>query len=277
MITWGFWLRFAGLAGLIFDGSSLVSGDDSYQTAAKVVEAEVFVLRDPAGKRRAELGLQDGEPRFSLFDKNGKCRVRLAVLADGGSQLSFYDDKGRDKGVLHVRTDGEPTWENGDKKNNGPVKPAGPNKNSAPNSVSPAKPAVQEPPADNALLRKAEPLYQQYCASCHGANGQGTRSRARMPSIPDFTAAHWQAGRSDGQFLSSILDGRGRDMPAFSGELKIAQARALVAYVRSFGPSVAASGATPLTEFDHKLHELRKQYEDLDRQIRSLAPTPEKR
>src|SRR5262249_26045223 len=51
-------------------------------------------------------------------------------------------------------------------------------------------------------------LFQQRCVKCHGADGTGKPARGRLPEIPNFTEASWQARRSDAQLLASILDGK---------------------------------------------------------------------
>ncbi len=85
-------------------------------------------------------------------------------------------------------------------------------------------------------------LYELHCAECHGAKGTGKAVRRTMPAIPDFTDASWQARRSDAQFLASILDGKGADMPPSGDELSDEQAHALVDFVRAFAPASEAAG-----------------------------------
>jgi mono/diheme cytochrome c family protein len=79
---------------------------------------------------------------------------------------------------------------------------------------------------------------------CHGAKGTGSTERRSQPEIPDFTDAHWQARRTDAQLMSSILDGKGPDMPPQRGEITEQEVRGLVAYVRPF----ARSGRSPNRE-----------------------------
>jgi uncharacterized membrane protein len=59
-----------------------------------------------------------------------------------------------------------------------------------------------------------------------------------MPDIPDFTNVSWQARRTDEQLLASIVSGKGADMPPASEEIGQEGARQLVAYVRSFAPTL---------------------------------------
>ena len=95
-------------------------------------------------------------------------------------------------------------------------------------------PAAAQTPAVRALFR-------QHCVKCHGADGTGSPVRGRLPRIPDFTAASWQAQRRDAQLLTSILNGKGKDMPPVREKINDEQARALVAYLRAFAPSTEES------------------------------------
>ena len=62
--------------------------------------------------------------------------------------------------------------------------------------------------------------------------------RRRLPEVPDFTDPAWQARRADAQLVASILDGKGAEMPPADDDLSEAQARGLVAYIRTFAPAV---------------------------------------
>jgi hypothetical protein len=64
---------------------------------------------------------------------------------------------------------------------------------------------------------------------CHGADGTGSRARARLAEIPNFTDAEWQARRADAQLMASILDGKGEEMPPQRGKISEELARGLVA------------------------------------------------
>jgi mono/diheme cytochrome c family protein/uncharacterized membrane protein len=98
-----------------------------------------------------------------------------------------------------------------------------------------AKPAV-EPAARGQANRN---LFRQHCVKCHGTDGTGSRMRRRLPGIPNFAEAAWQARQSDADLLDSILDGKGEKMPSFRAKLNEDQARSLVAYLRAFA---AATG-----------------------------------
>lgn len=99
-------------------------------------------------------------------------------------------------------------------------------------------PRIDDPPPEvpGHKSSQAETIYRQRCQCCHDANGAGAILRASLPSLPDFRDQSWQAGRTDGQLLNSIVDGKGALMPSSRGQLSESQARTLVAYVRSLAP-----------------------------------------
>jgi mono/diheme cytochrome c family protein/uncharacterized membrane protein len=85
----------------------------------------------------------------------------------------------------------------------------------------------------------ARELFKRYCVKCHEPNGTGNAARSLQPEIPDFTASSWQSRQSEPQLRTSILDGKGHDMPSFRGKIDEDQARDLVAHVRVFSPTTA--------------------------------------
>jgi mono/diheme cytochrome c family protein/uncharacterized membrane protein len=95
-------------------------------------------------------------------------------------------------------------------------------------AAPPGSPAIRE-------------LFSEHCAECHGAKGTGSAARRRLPDIPDFTSASWQARRTDAQLMESITEGKGSDMPSFSEDITKEQARGLVVFIRSFGRARADS------------------------------------
>jgi mono/diheme cytochrome c family protein len=76
-------------------------------------------------------------------------------------------------------------------------------------------------------------LYNRYCIRCHGVDGRGIWD---IPDMPDFTNAHWQATRTDGQLARAILEGRGSVMPPWRGALSLEEAWAMARYIRTFVP-----------------------------------------
>ncbi len=131
-----------------------------------------------------------------------------------------------------------------------------------------ARTAGSRPTTPPAVLR----LYTKMCAKCHGAGGKGEDMRDIMPEIPDFTSGKWQKGRTDPQVLASILDGKGKRMPAFAGKVSRDQARKLVAHVRSFGPAQARSrpSRSSMTHFEREFLNLQEQFDRLHRELRIL-------
>ena len=84
-------------------------------------------------------------------------------------------------------------------------------------------------------------LFAQRCVKCHGADGTGNKTRDRLPEIPDFSDTRWQSRRADSNLETSILDGKGDDMPPQRGKISDEQAHGLVRYVRAFAPTKGKS------------------------------------
>jgi hypothetical protein len=76
-------------------------------------------------------------------------------------------------------------------------------------------------------------LFNRYCIRCHGVDGRGVWD---IPDVPNFTNDRWQATRTDGQLVRSILEGRGSVMPPWRGALSLEEAWALARYVRTLLP-----------------------------------------
>lgn len=77
-------------------------------------------------------------------------------------------------------------------------------------------------------------LYRRYCQACHGPEGDGKGIMVDL--LPIAPMDHTDAGSIDSldntQVMKSILDGKGRFMPAWRGILSEAEAAALTAYLR---------------------------------------------
>jgi mono/diheme cytochrome c family protein len=125
-------------------------------------------------------------------------------------------------------------------------------------------------------MRTSRALYRQRCAKCHGTDGKGDEAREDTPKIPDFTSRAWQAQRSDAQLRTSILDGRGKDMPAFSPKITREQAQSLVVLIRQFGPTPVREAQDPSSDFDKRFRELQDEFGDLQRQYRELSTSSRK-
>jgi mono/diheme cytochrome c family protein len=126
-----------------------------------------------------------------------------------------------------------------------------------------------------ARLRAAGVLYREYCIICHGSDGTGVPAmRATLPQLPDFTRTQFRDQHSDAQLLVSILDGKGGLMPANRGRLTEAQARDMVALIRTFAPVDASAAALAPDQFSQEFGQLQQQWEAIERQLRALKKGP---
>jgi mono/diheme cytochrome c family protein len=119
-------------------------------------------------------------------------------------------------------------------------------------------------------------FFQRHCVKCHGKDGAGSSGRNSFPDLPDFTSASWQEQRSDAQLLTSILEGKGDDMPAFARKIKEQQARDLVAHIRAFAPTQGKSGKekqkkSDVPAFEDRFRRLQDEMDQLLRQSRGLS------
>ncbi len=72
----------------------------------RIFEGEMFVVKDPAGKMRATLGLMpDGSIGLFFLSKGEKRRGSLAHWPDGTVGLNLTDKDGRDRVVLRIAKD----------------------------------------------------------------------------------------------------------------------------------------------------------------------------
>jgi predicted CxxxxCH...CXXCH cytochrome family protein len=149
-----------------------------------------------------------------------------------------------------------------------------------------ASSATAEEPA-TPQARAASQLFTRYCVQCHGTDGRGEPGRKTLPEIPDFTDATWQQSRTDIQLRISILEGKNQHMPANRVQVNDAQAVALVAHIRTFGPRPPESAgrgesSDSSADFDTQIKQLQREWGELDKQLRALpvaaatksAPSP---
>jgi len=85
--------------------------------------------------------------------------------------------------------------------------------------------------ADAAAVERAEPVFQQQCASCHGADGAGVQALG----APNLTDAIWLYGGERETIHETIYEGRGGVMPAWTDRLGDDQIIALAVYVHALG------------------------------------------
>jgi mono/diheme cytochrome c family protein len=119
--------------------------------------------------------------------------------------------------------------------------------------------------------RSAASRYSRTCARCHSEDGRGGDFGDSDIAIPDFRRRSWHRQRSDAELVVSILDGKGRRMPAFAGKLTEEQARDLVAFIRTFDPDPVRPAAGSASDFERRFRELQDQWDELQRQVEELV------
>ena len=80
--------------------------------------------------------------------------------------------------------------------------------------------------------RSTSELYGKYCSSCHGKDGRSKTFKAKFNHARDLTDRSWQDGVSDERLFNSIMNGKGKNMPAYGKKLSEQEINALVAFVR---------------------------------------------
>jgi len=101
------------------------------------------------------------------------------------------------------------------------------------------------------IIAEGAELYQEYCADCHGGegNGKGLEAAGLSTAATNFTDLELMAAISDEVLFQAISEGKGADMPAYAEQLSSQEMWALSDYLRSltFAPRVAVSeaGETP--------------------------------
>ncbi len=109
--------------------------------------------------------------------------------------------------------------------------------------------AVELRPGDAPFVAQGQELYEQYCASCHGANLEGEanwrrrNAQGRLPAPPhDETGHTWH--HPDGvlfqltKFGPAALVGEGyeSDMPGYEGTLTDEEILAILSFIKSQWP-----------------------------------------
>lgn len=77
-------------------------------------------------------------------------------------------------------------------------------------------------------------LYQKYCQVCHGEEGGGDGIMTSLIGVKpmDHTNPDQTDRLDNSEMIASILDGKGRFMPAWRGILSESDVEALVSYIR---------------------------------------------
>lgn len=115
-------------------------------------------------------------------------------------------------------------------------------------AAPPASAQTGRPPSPDQVIA-GKRLYERYCLACHGENGVGEapipdtiRAPGYLTAMPLNESSHaWH--HSDEQLAETILEGlqRTRRMPSWKGVITPAQARQLVAYLKSlWSPRIIA-------------------------------------
>lgn len=97
----------------------------------------------------------------------------------------------------------------------------------------------QQPPG--AASRRGAALYADNCASCHGADGHGSRQLG----APNLTDPIWLYGGDSETLRATIANARAGVMPRWGNRLDPVTIRMLAAYVHSLGGGEAAPAASP--------------------------------
>ncbi|MFQ3582796.1 MAG: c-type cytochrome [Chloracidobacterium sp.] len=104
----------------------------------------------------------------------------------------------------------------------------------------------EDTPADEVAHYKmmlAELQTRNYaaCAGCHQANGGGNKAI----NATNFQDAGWQRNNSSPGMVTSIVNGKGKVMPAYKDKLTLQQINYLVEYIRRFEKQ--KTDAAPIT------------------------------
>lgn len=91
---------------------------------------------------------------------------------------------------------------------------------------------------DTALAEAGKPVYQSYCAACHGAEGKGNIAMG----APNLTNGIWLYGGSRSEIAHSIRAGRNGVMPAFQDTLGPEKIHILSAWVYGLRDSQRSAG-----------------------------------
>lgn len=100
-------MKFTGISVLLLAAVGLLMGQA--QPKGQTVEAEEFVLRDSVGTRLARLGLADGLPVLTFFDRTGTTRVRLQVWGVSKTEFTLSGETGQSPGWVTLNVDKQGT------------------------------------------------------------------------------------------------------------------------------------------------------------------------
>ena len=95
-----------GAAVIVIAVSMLLMGQAA---ATRTVEANAFILKDRAGKVRAEWSFSSsGQPELFMRDAKGQERVVLGLNYYGQPDISVFDANGKERITVDMSSDGQP-------------------------------------------------------------------------------------------------------------------------------------------------------------------------
>jgi mono/diheme cytochrome c family protein len=80
--------------------------------------------------------------------------------------------------------------------------------------------------------KKTEKTWKSKCSTCHGADGKAQTEQGKKLAIKDYSTAAFQSSQTDADLKKAIVEGKGKDMPAYKDLAE--QADQLVQLIRSF-------------------------------------------
>jgi mono/diheme cytochrome c family protein len=92
---------------------------------------------------------------------------------------------------------------------------------------------VQSGEISMSAARSAAQLYSKNCASCHGRDGRAKTLKAKFNHARNLADSSWQNDVSDERLFNSIMNGKGKKMPAYGKKFSEQEIESLVSYVRA--------------------------------------------
>ncbi len=89
--------------------------------------------------------------------------------------------------------------------------------------------ALSHRPASRAAVQRAQPIFQQQCAVCHGPAGMG----AQALGAPNLTDADWLYGSDRASIHGQIWNGRGGVMPSWRSRFDAPTIKAIAVYIHA--------------------------------------------
>jgi mono/diheme cytochrome c family protein len=77
----------------------------------------------------------------------------------------------------------------------------------------------------------AAALYKTKCSACHAADGSGSGAMGKQLGVTDLRSDDVQK-QTDAQLTDSVMNGKGKKMPAYKDKLTNDQIKGLVGYLR---------------------------------------------